>query len=332
MTIGIPMADFSLHSAQRWSDAERSVTSGSKRNLFNLNTHGMAQFNIYEEITNRILAEIDNGIIPWHKPWTCSAGAVSHTNGRPYSLLNQILLGVDVMGEVPEYREYLTLKQVNAEGGKVKKGEKSKWVVFWKMYQKERIKDDGEKVIDTIPLLKYYHVFEVGQCEGITRKWEPLERKSLVPVEEAENIISAYFNRETCKLRICESDKACYSPLFDTVTAPQMTQFGVVGEYYSTLFHEMVHSTGHKSRLNRFEDCSYFGSEAYSKEELVAEMGAAFLIGKVGIDTQSVFRNSVAYLQGWSRKLREDKYLFVSAAGKAEAAVKYIINGKEETK
>ncbi len=290
----------------------------------------MGQFNIYEEITNRILAEMEKGIIPWHKPWTCSMGAVSHTNGRAYSVLNQILLGIDVLGE-PQYQEYLTFNQIKAEGGNVKKGEKSKMVVFWKMYEREKEKEDGTKEKEVIPLLRYYHVFEVGQCEGIKRKYEPETKKALDPVEEAENIVKGYFDREACKLHVCESNEAYYSPSQDLVNVPQMAQYGVVGEYYSTLFHEMTHSTGHQSRLNRLQTGSLtFGSEVYSKEELVAEMGAAFLIGKAGIDCQSAFRNSVAYLQSWSRKLREDKYLFVSAAGKAEAAVRFILNGKEE--
>lgn len=293
----------------------------------------MAQFNIYEEITNRILAEMEKGIIPWRKPWTCSYGAVSHTNGRPYSMLNQMLLDIDILGKEgqPEYREYLTYNQVKAEGGTIKKGEKSKWVVFWKMYVKEDEKEDGTKEKKVIPLLRYYHVFEVDQCEGIKRKYQPELRPSLDPVDEAEKIVSTYFDREACTLHVCESNRAYYSPSQDLVNVPQMTQYGVAAEYYSTLFHEMTHSTGHQSRLNRMQEGSLdFGSEVYSKEELVAEMGAAFLVGKVGIDCKSAFRNSVAYLQSWSQKLREDKYLFVSAAGKAEAAVNFIINGKEE--
>ena len=155
----------------------------------------------------------------------------------------------------------------------------------------------------------------------------------LNPVETAENVVSIYFNRETCKLNIHETDRAYYSPSTDVVNVPKMTQFSIIGEYYSTLFHEMTHSTGHSSRLNRLNDESTnFGSEVYSKEELVAEMGSAFLLNRVGIDSKEAFRNSVAYIQGWSKALRNDRNLFVSAASKAEAAVNYIINGKEDEK
>lgn len=293
----------------------------------------MANFNIYEEITNRILAEMDKGVIPWQKPWTSLVGAVSHQSGRPYSLLNQVLL----MAAEPEdsendnmVKEYLTLKQCNAEGGKIKKGEKSKFVVFWKIFKKEVTNDDGSKEEQTIPVLKYYHVFEVSQCEGIERKFAQTEKPHLDPVDEAEHIVNEYFDREACQLHIRTTNDAYYSPSTDTVNVPKMAQYSVAGEYYSTLFHEMTHSTGHASRLNRFERGSLsFGSEVYSKEELVAELGSAFLLNRAGINCKEAFTNSVAYIQGWSRKLKEDRNLFVSAASKAEAAVNYIINGKE---
>lgn len=290
-------------------------------------------FNIYEEITNRILAEMEKGIIPWQRPWICTNGAVSHQTGKPYSLLNQILLTSDDKDnecDNHQVKEYLTFKQVKDAGGNVKKGEKSKFVVFWKMYQREKVKENGEKEIEEIPTLKFYHVFEVDQCEGINRKWSEENRPHLDPVEKAETIVTQYFNKESCNLIIHRTNRAYYSPSTDTVNVPQMTQYGIVSEYYSTLFHEMIHSTGAKTRLDRFQQGSLsFGSSTYSKEELVAELGAAFLLNKAGVDCKKAFRNSVGYLQGWSRALKEDKRLFVSAASKAEAAVNYIINGKE---
>ena len=287
---------------------------------------------IYEEITNRILAEMEKGIIPWQRPWTSSTGAVSHTSGRPYSLLNQMLINIGSDNPEIHYGEYLTFNQAKAEGGKVRKGEKGKWIVFWKMYQKEREKEDGTKTIDVIPCLKNYYVFEVSQCDNIERKHKPEERQAPDPIAEAEQVVGTYFDRETCGLRICESNRAYYSPMEDIVNVPQISQFDAAAPYYSTLFHEMTHSTGHPTRLDRIQPGNvHFGSEVYSKEELVAEMGAAFLLNRVGIDCQKAFRNSVAYLQSWSAKFREDARLFVTAAGKAEAAVNYILNGKEET-
>lgn len=288
-------------------------------------------FDIYEEITNRIIDEMEKGIIPWQRPWTSSNGAVSHITGRPYSLLNQILLldENDLLDKENCSKEFLTYKQVQEIGGRVKKGEKSKFVVFWKVYTKEIVTKDGEKKVESIPLLKYYNVFEVNQCENISHKWSKEKRADLQTVEEAENVVKNYFDREKCKLFIRESDKAFYAPLTDSVCVPKLSQYDIEAEYYSTLFHEMVHSTGHKTRLDRLSDWKP-KSQEYAKEELVAELGSVFLLNKTNIDCKKAFKNSVGYLQGWSRALKEDKKMFVSAASKAEKAVNYIINGKEQ--
>lgn len=290
--------------------------------------------NLYDIITEKIVKQLDNGIIPWIKPWTCSTGAVSHTNGRPYSLLNQILLmdDGDSIFDLPS-REYITFNQVKAEGGNVRKGEKSKMVVFWKVYEREtgEVLEDGTKEVVTVPVLRYYNVFEVSQCEGISRKYEA-EIREHEPIAEAESIIEAYFGRETCRLVVKNSDRAYYSPIEDLVCVPQKSQYEEVEKYYSTLFHEMTHSTGHPSRLNRrnANEIAAFGSESYSKEELVAELGSAFLMNRAGIDCKSTFSNSVAYIQEWSKALRRETHLFVNAAAKAEAAVNYITGNEKQ--
>ncbi len=289
--------------------------------------------NIYEIITEKIVKMLDKGIVPWSKPWTCSGGAVSHYNGRPYSLLNQILL-MDEGESIDDFksREFITFTQIKAEGGSIRKGEKSKMVVFWKIYQKEtgKIKANGEKEVKTVPTLRYYNVWEVGQCEGIKRKYGAAERHH-DPIAEAEDIVAAYFGRETCRLEVTETDRAYYSPVEDLVHVPQQSQYEDIAEYYSTLFHEMTHSTGHKSRCNReLTGMAAFGSMEYSREELVAEMGSAFLMNIAGIESERAFSNSVGYIQGWSRKLREEPRLFVNAASKAEAAVNYILDTNDK--
>ena len=285
--------------------------------------------NIYEIVTDKIVKQLDKGIVPWNKPWTCSTGAVSHYNGRPYSLLNQILL-MDEDEDLTDLkgREYVTFTQIKAEGGSIRKGEKSKMVVFWKMYDKETDETDsnGNKVVKRVATLRYYNVWEVGQCEGVKRKYEVTERHHN-PIAEAEVIVTSYFEREACTLEITESDRAFYSPSRDLVHVPQPSQYDDIAEYYSTLFHEMTHSTGHKSRCDRnVGGLVAYGMEEYSREELVAEMGAAFLMNTAGIESPKAFRNSVGYIQGWSRKLKEDPKMFVTAAGKAEKAVNYILN------
>lgn len=126
------------------------------------------------------------------------------------------------------------------------------------------------------------------------------------------------------------SDSAYYRPSTDTVVIPEIGQFAEIAEYYSTLFHELTHSTGHKTRLNRLTATAHFGNEEYSKEELVAEIGAATLVNIAGIETSKSFNNSAAYIEGWSRALRENKKMIVEASSKANKAVNYILGKKEE--
>ena len=287
----------------------------------------MAQFDIYESITNKILEQLSKGIIPWQRPWHGGLeGAKSYVTGKPYSLLNQLLLGREGC--------YLTWKQISDLGGTVKKGCKSNIVVFYKMTKTTETKMvDGEVKEEEklIPVLRYYTVFHEEDCEGIPMKGGKDEPKSVLsPVEEAEKVIAGYYGREACKLNIELSNRAFYSPSGDYVTVPSMEQYDIVEEYYSTLFHETTHSTGHSSRLNR-DMTGHFGSDSYSKEELVAELGAAFLVQKCGMDSAKAFKNSVAYIQSWSKKFKEDKKLIVSAASKAEKAVKFILTGERPT-
>ena len=270
---------------------------------------------IYQEVTNRIIDQLEAGTIPWHKPWMACGQAVSHLTGRPYSLLNQMLLG--------RSGEYLTFKQVQVVGGKVKKGEKASMVVFWTWLERED-EDTGEKV--EVPFLKYYSVFHIDQCEGVEAKYtEPLPMTS-DPNENAEVFIEEYLWRSGVELIHKKGNRAYYQPAFDRVVLPCMEQFKETAEYYSTVFHELVHSTGHKSRLDRFEQTVFFGSEGYSKEELIAEIGAAFLLNYSGLETPSSFQNNAAYIQNWLKVLKGDKRFIVSAAGKAEKSVKLILN------
>lgn len=279
---------------------------------------------ICQMITDRLTAEMEKGIIPWERPWTASGGAISHSTGKPYSLLNQFLLAVP--------GEYLTFNQVKAEGGKVRKGEHSKFVVFWKQVavDSETVCEDGKPEKKLVPMLRYYNVFHIDQCEGIEPKYPAEERTVLDPIAEAEAVVSNYEAAES-GLRIVrteESDEAYYSPALDKIVVPQLSQYQNQAEYYSTLFHEMTHSTGHTSRLSRFSGSAAnaaFGGEEYSKEELIAEIGAATLVSYCGIENRNSFRNSAAYLQAWLRALRNDPSMIVAAAGKAEKAVNYIL-------
>lgn len=285
----------------------------------------MAQekFNIYEEITNKIIKQLEKGDIPWHKPWNGVAnGAYNRISKKPYSLLNQMILEHD--------GEYATYKQWSDIGGRVRKGEKSEIVVFWKILNVEEVKD-GKVETKSIPLLKYINVFHISQVDGIEPKdIKPIEHE---PIEEAEKIKEDYSNRENILIKELITDRAFYSPLKDFIQVPCKEQYADIMEFYATLFHEMVHSTGHKDRLGRL-DCSVkfagFGSEDYSKEELIAEIGSAFLMNHIGIETPKTFDNSAAYIQSWLRVLRNDNRFIVSASSKAEKAIKYILGTDEE--
>ena len=233
--------------------------------------------------------------------------------------------------------EYASFKQWSELGGKIKKGSKAEIVVFWKWIDVKKAKDEsdpeaGEEIVK-IPHLRYYQVFHISDVEGV----EPLsfdqigEPVVFDPVEEAEALIETYSNRESIPIGY-GGDSAFYSPHADRIQLPERFQFGKKGgEFYSTAFHEIVHSTGAKHRLDRLSSAAFFGNEEYSKEELVAEIGAAGMLNLLGIETTGTFRNSAAYIQSWLGALRDDKKLIVSASCKAEKALRYVINGKEES-
>lgn len=264
---------------------------------------------IYEQITKDIIAKMDEGIIPWHKPW--NGGKYNRISKTEYSFLNQLLLPYD--------GEYASFKQWNSIGGKIKKGAKASYVVFWNIIRK---KDDETENEIIIPILRYYNVFHISQVVGV----ESLDNMNKnEKSKNSEDVIKNYFERETCKLEVEKRNSAFYNIQRDEIHVPNFNQYIDRDEYYSTLFHEMIHSTGACSRLNRLHSSS-FGDDSYCKEELIAEIGSAMLCGICKLDSKKTFKNSVAYLQGWKSKLKEDSHLIVNAASKAEKAVKYILN------
>lgn len=279
----------------------------------------MANGNVYQIVTDRIIAELEKGRIPWKRCWSGSrSGAYNRITKKPYSLMNQMLLG--------QSGEWATYKQWQELGGHIRKGEKASFVTFWKMQQIEENNEDGETVTKQIPLLRYYNVFHITQVDGV----EPLEKPELNPVEpiaEAERIKEAYKEREHIQIKEIISNDAFYSPSGDYIQVPCKEQYTVANEFYSILFHEITHSTGNKSRLNRLtsNECLRFGSEKYSKEELVGELGSVMILNQLGIETPQTFKNSAAYIQGWLQVLKNDNKFIVSAASKAEKAVNYIM-------
>lgn len=277
---------------------------------------------VYEIVTNRIMEELNNGVIPWKKPWSGMNGAVKHLGGKPYSLLNQFLLGCS--------GEWISYAQAIKEGGMVKKGEKGRIVVFWKWLEKklDEVDENGEQKIERIPFLKYSTVFEISQCEGITAKHKNIKiNENIKPDDKAQAIFDDYVTTNGIKVNH-NGEKAFYRPSDDSITLPAIERFVDVAEYYSTAFHEAVHSTGASKRLNRegvVKDNS-FGDALYSKEELIAEIGASMLVNITGLETDSSVKNNASYVQNWLEALKNDKRLIVSASSKAEKAVKLILN------
>ena len=279
---------------------------------------------IYEMVTERIIEQLENGIIPWEKPWTgVRSGAFNRVSKKSYSLLNQMFLKHE--------GEYATFKQWQDLGGHIRKGEKSEIIVFWKVLPVEEEQEDGTKAVKQIPLLKYINVFHISQVDGV----EPLPKEELndiEPIEQAEEVLKDYWTREHIKVEHVAGNKAFYSPNMDMIHLPLFEQFTNAEEYYSTAFHESVHSTMKGTRCNREEErkgkIAAFGSEEYSKEELVAEIGSANLLNIIGIETRKTFRNNAAYIQNWLSVLKNDVKFIVSAASKAEKAVNYILNAE----
>ena len=277
--------------------------------------------NLYQMVTDRIIAELEKGLIPWQKPWTGSkTGAYNLITKKRYSLLNQMLLG--------KSGAWASFSQVKEKGGKVKKGEKSSICVFWKMVKVEEENDKGKKVEKLVPFLRYYNVFHIAtQTEGIEIPEDEEISNDIEPIEEADNILMNYIKREGITLEQEISDEAWYSPLQDKIHLPKLEQFAEVAEYYSTAFHEASHSTGHKDRLNRPDlvDMNGFGSTSYSREELTSEIASSLILNLLGIETPQSFKNNTAYIQSWLKVLKNDNRFIISASSRAEKAVDFIL-------
>ena len=288
--------------------------------------------NVYEIITERLLKEIDKGTLPWHKPWKSALGEepANLISKKPYHGINRFLLSQ--MSFARPY--FLTYNQATALGGQVKKGEHGIPVIFWKTGTYTATESDGSTHDEKSFLLRYYTVFNIDQCSGIESKIPPINPlpvdTGIDPLASAEKIVEHFNTRPT--ITHVRGDRAYYTPSSDRVTLPETNQFHSQAEYYSTLFHELTHSTGHTSRLNRptVAGASSFGSHNYSKEELVAEMGAAFLCGEAGIENEAALKNSASYLDGWRKKLKTDSKVVIQAAAQAQKAADYILGVKKE--
>ena len=281
---------------------------------------------IYQEVTDRIIDLLKAGTVPWRNPIRRQAGEGWPKNlqsGKAYRGINVFLLAVRAMerGFLSDY--WVTFKQAQARGGTVRKGEKSSLIVFWKQIERED-KETGEEV--KLPVLRHYNVFNVEQCDGLDAPDSLTTAADVPPFEPhtvAEQIIGGYEQPPAIDFG---GSQAVYRPTSDTVLMPEPERFDSRDNFYVTMFHELSHSTGHSRRLNRGLDTTLapFGSPDYSREELVAEMSAAFLAATAGISEQTI-EASASYIDNWTRKLKGDKRLVVNAAGAAQKATDWIL-------
>jgi len=279
---------------------------------------------VYDIINQRIIELLDKGTVPWRKPWNAESNMPKNlVSKKEYRGVNIFLLNCMPYGSP----YWMTFKQAKEKGGYIRQGEKSTPVIFWKWLDKISMEASEEGTKNgKMPLLRYYSVFNIEQCEGI-KVPEPEEQVHVFnSIERADEIIAKMPLRPDLQYG---GNKACYRPSSDTVTLPPRHSFESPEEFYCCCFHELAHATGHEIRLARktVMETASFGSNEYSKEELVAEMGAAFLCGYCGIE-QNTIENSAAYIQGWMKVLKDDKKLLVHAASQAQKAADYILNRK----
>jgi antirestriction protein ArdC len=277
---------------------------------------------IYETVTSTIIAALNRGVVPWKKPWsTISSLPTNATSKKAYRGINVFLLGLMPYTD----HRWLTFKQAEELGGRVKAGERSTMIVFWKQWEPPKPEDNQEEQSrKRVPILRYFRVFNVEQCEGLSiaelyvpKPLQPHER-----IERAEVLVRSMPSPPSIREG---GNAAWYRPADDVVQIPEIGRFDSADSYHGTLFHELTHSTGHVTRLNRpaVNEKVCFGSGEYSKEELVAEMGSAFCANICGLDT-TLTEGSASYIQGWLNVLKADRKAVVIAAAQAQKAADYI--------
>lgn len=279
--------------------------------------------NVYKLVTDRIIAQLAQGTIPWRKPWKDAGHPQNLISKRPYRGINIWLLAS--LGYAQNL--FLTYNQLKQVGGTIREGEKGHMAIFWKVVSKEE--DSGAAATTTAKrkaLLRYYWVYNVEQCEGIDHLVDEAIGNTNAVILDCEKVIEDMPQKP--KIQFKEPD-AYYHPGKDYVNMPKMKTFIHSAAYYATLFHELVHSTGHQSRCDRKEVqlMTPFASDVYSTEEIIAELGTCYLTSVTGI-APITFENNAAYIQGWIERLQNDPSVIVYASTQAQRAVDFILNVK----
>lgn len=284
---------------------------------------------LYQRVTDQIVNALEHGTVPWSKPWDPRIGLpLSVSTGKPYRGINTFLLSLAMQARGWSSPFFGTYDKIASLGGQVRKGEKSTMVTFWKTGTNETTDETtGDPKVRRWAILRSYLVFNADQADGLPDKYRTApEATANTPLLAAADIIADYFAQDGAPKLQHGGPDAYYAPGLDLVQLPLWESFTNAEGYYSTAYHEMMHSTGHANRLARGDllEGHRFGDESYSKEELVAEMGAAMLCGVAGIEQATIDR-SAAYIKSWIGALRNDTKLVVAAAGQAQRAADFIL-------
>ncbi|MEH8093430.1 zincin-like metallopeptidase domain-containing protein [Gallibacterium anatis] len=287
------------------------------------------KIDVYQDVTDRIVQCLESGTRPWIKPWV-SGLPQNAVSGRYYTGINVLLLMIASEEKGYQSTKWLTAKAANKLGGKIKKGEKATRIINYSPIEREKKDDNGELILDSegnpemekFAIIRAYPLFNIEQCEGLP---EEMYLEKEMPSEfQKVNEVHQILEGMGVAVKHTAGDQAYYSPLMDVINMPLMKTFCTERSYYSVLLHEMIHATGHKDRLEREGITSKkakFGNEIYAFEELIAEMGSAFVCTALGFDTIS---NNASYIDSWIKVLKSDKKAIFRASGEARKAAEYL--------